>query len=521
MQQKNHKKVLTYRETEVWSLLYPQWKNYVVKKPRLPTAHDSTTNLVDEAKYRPVTLGGYIGDHNAEILKSLKLMVDNFGKAGNLPAVVCLCGKSGTGKTSIVNSFMNELCSTIDITNDKQRKKFMLQFDAKFYTQPKNKQHSQTDTDDHIATNIDTMLDNITKFYETPIDKIMVDSDVRVCFIDNIDLINVNGQFAIKRLIDNYGKLKWIITATDKSKLLKAIQDKGTVLRTKVSSDRDALTIILNILVKEKVGFDSEGLHKLFDIFSPHYSLSGMLTLIQKTFIKHHFISHENITRTANLLEGPIIVPFTRVIEPFIRCPKCTLYPPCQHVTYKDLVQKAQQRRTELPRYVGGLCCPDWSRYGYCSIYSKYGHCSLDHPTNIHTIERPILRCHICTVKWPCNICDYSKARQNVINNIENVKKLLKYTSNLILPNAPGMLTMQLDELDRDWRLILIQLERVFASPQKLDLLKEIGTWLSTSFTIDKAEYNKRLLTIKNNFGELLNTPFLKLKEIDEVFKED
>ena len=115
----------------------------------------------------------------------------------------------------------------------------------------------------------------------------------------------------------------------------------------------------------------------------------------------------------------------------------------------------------------------------------------------------------------------YYPARQNVINNIENIKKLLQYTSNLILPNAPGMLTMQLDELDRDWRLILIQLERVFASPQKLDLLKEIVTWLSTSFTIDKAEYNKRLLTIKNNFGELLKAPFLKLKEIDEVFKED
>jgi Holliday junction resolvasome RuvABC ATP-dependent DNA helicase subunit len=113
--------------------LYPQWKNYVIKKPRLPTANDSAVNLIDEAKYRPVTLGGYIGDHNAEILKSLKLIVDNFGKSGNLPAVICLCGKSGTGKTSIVNSYMNELCAVIDIASEKQRKKFILQFVKIYY----------------------------------------------------------------------------------------------------------------------------------------------------------------------------------------------------------------------------------------------------------------------------------------------------------------------------------------------------------------------------------------------------
>jgi hypothetical protein len=521
MQQSKKKKVLTYRESEIWSLLYPQWKNYVIKKPRLPTANDSAVNLIDEAKYRPVTLGGYIGDHNAEILKSLKLIVDNFGKAGNLPAVICFCGKSGTGKTSIVNSYMNELCAVIDIASEKQRKKFILQFDAKSYIpRPKSKQ-SHMPTTDHVTDDIDTMLDNITKFYETPIDKLMVDSDVRICFIDNVDLINVNGQFALKRLIDNYGKLKWIITARDKSKLLKAIQDKGTVLRTKVSSDRDALAIILNILVKERIGYDREGLQKLFEIHAPNYSLTEMLTLIQKTFIKYHYISPENIARSAHLHEGPVMVPYTRAVEPFIRCPKCTLYPPCQHLTYKDLVQKAQERRSELPRYIGGLCCPDWSRYGYCTIFSKYGHCSLDHPTDIHTIEPPIIRCHICTVKWPCNVCDYSKARQNVINNIENIKILLKYTSKLILPNTPAALTMQLDEMNRDWRLILIQLERVFTSAQKLDILKEISAWLATSYTVDKADYNRRFVTIKNNFGELLNTPFLKLKGIEELSKEE
>jgi hypothetical protein len=80
---------------------------------------------------------------------------------------------------------------------------------------------------------------------------------------------------------------------------------------------------------------------------------------------------------------------------------------------------------------------------------------------------------------------------------------------------------MQLDEMNRDWRLILIQLERVFTSAQKLDILKEISAWLATSYTVDKAEYNRRFVTIKNNFGELLNAPFLKLKGIEELSKEE
>jgi hypothetical protein len=124
--------------------------------------------------------------------------------------------------------------------------------------------------------------------------------------------------------------------------------------------------------------------------------------------------------------EKPTISIFA-CIQPFSRCPKCTLFPPCPHLSEEQLggwvghgvrwaystplqskdkrlspplaashpkppirpcaVERALKRRKEYPKYRDALVCGSFSKTGACKIVNGGKHCSLDHPANMHSIR--------------------------------------------------------------------------------------------------------------------------------------
>ena len=94
------------------------------------------------------------------------------------------------------------------------------------------------------------------------------------------------------------------------------------------------------------------------------------------------------------------------------RCERCTLIPPCKHITEFDLAQLGRERRCALPkRDAGSITCARFAATGRCPVFNKLGRCSCDHPLNIHTVKYPPARCGVCSLPKPCNKCEYTRRR--------------------------------------------------------------------------------------------------------------
>ena len=146
-------------------------------------------------------------------------------------------------------------------------------------------------------------------------------------------------------------------------------------------------------------------------------SLSSIFDLLQKVFVERYFCSKENVSKVSGFpIEQPVITP-SEAIQPMDRCSICTLTPPCKHITIEQMTTLGIARRKELPRYKdGSMNCPEFIRYGHCSIFNKYGHCSLGFNIFINIIVMiPIIRSseepsQSCCLTFPMSYLYYSLA---------------------------------------------------------------------------------------------------------------
>lgn len=435
-----------YAEKEIWSQQFKGWKRYYIKKPRLPTPADSTLRLINLSVNRPQSLSAFVGRHNDEIMRTLKALVSSFEESKVFPPALCVLGPAGSGKTSLISSFVSELSEEMNLSAG-QAAKWITTIDA-----------SNIPSDE----NYDNVWKNLSKFLEPSFER-FISCGFRLVVIDNVDHVPSGGQFPLKRLMESTAsKARFILIARDQKKVMNAVRDKCQILRTKHVEEKDALMIVLNICHKNRIGYDRDGIKMLLNLHSPQYPLSTMLDILQKTFVSYHFISQENVIRAVGAKTEKIVVPSTRAAEPFTRCKICTLFPPCKHLTTAKLEELALQRRQALPRYEGGMCCPEWARFGRCSIFSKYGHCSLDHPKKLHIVTKPIVRCPLCTIVWPCNHCVYTQGRSVYVTTLESISKKLQLLKKLTVSEVSLTVTMRLDKISSEWRLLLYNLNKIY-----------------------------------------------------------
>lgn len=422
---------LLYSENNIWSQRYRLWKRYEVHKPRLPNDLYRNTRLIENSENIPKAFSLFVGKHNTGIFTALTEVLEKFEKIKLLPDVLTIHGPSGSGKSAIAKVFMAELIELMKFKPG-QSEKWCLFMDAKKYKK-----------------DLATFWSRVTTFAEPPLEK-FITAKYRLLVVDNFDSIPPSSQQILKRIMEAYsGTLKYIFVCPDpKACMTTFVLTKSTNFRTRSINERDALQVVLSICNQHRIGFEREGIKAVFSLH-PNRSLSNILNLIDDVFLQRYYVSRENVLRIAvgkstDASDLPVISPH-RAVEPFVRCKACTLKPPCQHITLEDLVKQGIARRKELPRYkAGSMSCPEFVRYGYCTMFNRTGHCSLDHPKNLHTVKKFAVRCPQCSIVWPCNHCDFTKYRRIMQELIDELHARIGRIRAINVPEPPVSLTRHL-----------------------------------------------------------------------------
>lgn len=420
---------LIYAEREIWSCRFALWDRYHVEKPRQPNEQDRNTRWINWSINAPKSFNGYVGNHNAEFFGGMTSHIDHFGLNHNLPEVLIICGPSGSGKSSAGKIFVQKLVDEQNLALH-QVSKWCLQVDATTY---------------HV-NDLNSLWAKVAKFADQPLERFFA-SAFRYLVIDNFDHIPPSSQQHLKKIMMNLGPmLKYLFICQDpRTCMIGYITGKATYARTKPINERDALSVIISICYRNQIGFEREGIKALFTFQSNNYSLSTMIDTLQKVFVETEFVSYENVMKIlGKAIEVPLMGSL-EAIKPIERCKICTLQPPCQHISADVMEKESAARRKALPRYKdGSLTCPEFARFGHCTMFNTYGHCSLDHPKNIHRVDFPVRRCPQCTIPWPCNHCSYNAFRNQLRKIIEDIQLRQGKLRQLNVPEPPLAFTKHL-----------------------------------------------------------------------------
>uniref|UniRef100_K3WGC1 C3H1-type domain-containing protein n=1 Tax=Globisporangium ultimum (strain ATCC 200006 / CBS 805.95 / DAOM BR144) TaxID=431595 RepID=K3WGC1_GLOUD len=191
-------------------------------------------------------------------------------------------------------------------------------------------------------------------------------------------------------------------------------------------------TKLLLICLQERIGFSRDGIEELLQICD-----SKLLPCMEKLhvmFLAQHFISLPNVQKSLSpkrqTTNAPVVPPFQLMIlamnAPLRRCPKCTLIPPCSHISIGMLYDKVQRIRKLYPNQKATdtsspsspavkaappsespLVCPSFLQSGMCRNIQSLGRCRYLHPLDLHTIDTSAIvkRCGVHTLSLPCMHC--------------------------------------------------------------------------------------------------------------------
>lgn len=223
----------TYADTAVWSISFRAWTKYDVKKPRLPTVNDKTLRFVDSARNRPASFSQFVGKQNDEAVKSLRRLCELFENTKQLPAVIVVQGRSGSGKSALVHVFLQQLCEIMNIAESKvpalpypsslvlyspyegvftslQMGRFVTKFDAADFLPP---------------SSFEALWREIRKITDAPVDRV-VSASWKLVVLDNVDSIPLTAQLAMRKTMEGAPKLKFVLIVRDVMKLTAAVQEK-------------------------------------------------------------------------------------------------------------------------------------------------------------------------------------------------------------------------------------------------------------------------------------------------------
>jgi DNA polymerase III delta prime subunit len=521
---------LIYSLREIWSPLNPLWLRYPVYGPRLPNENDEKSRWVDLSANSPTSFTSFIGKHNDEFFHLLNHHFSVYENTFNLPEIIVIAGPSGSGKTSIMKIFLRKLIDEQSLSNN-QSNKWFLWINAIDY-----------------INDISVLWNKINRFSETNFEKFL-SSKFRLIIIDNFQYISPSNQQSLKKLyLSHIGRLRYLLITPDpKQTIISFFLSKSVVLRSYAIAERDALSVVLSICYRNKIGYELEGIKAAFDLHNKvnetttsstlkgaittaanlalkkeadtslqymnvnkdQISLSLLIDCIQNVFLQSSFISKENVFKVLNKpLELPVLSP-RAAVEPLERCSICTLFPPCRHISIEEINELGIERRAELPfRGKGSLICPEFRRYGRCSRFNEYGHCSLHHPKKLHTLEKVIIRCSQCTIIWPCNHCSYTSYLTALQSLIDEIKHRMGKLRQINVPDPPISLIRHLEYIPH-WKEEIARIERIYIKPTNLATLKETQEWLLTSYCTQPELYEQKTKYLIDSFRDLVFTEIL------------
>lgn len=111
----------------------------------------------------------------------------------------------------------------------------------------------------------------------------------------------------------------------------------------------------------------------------------------------------------------PFKLSISKMSEPLRRCPKCTLLPPCSHISLAKMFERIERTRKLYPNTTtlnttsvpSVQVCPSFLKRGVCGNIQSIGRCRFSHPLDLHEIDKSGLapRCAVHTLPLPCLHC--------------------------------------------------------------------------------------------------------------------
>ena len=236
-------------------------------------------------RHRPSAFQTYVGRDNEPIRKGFNGLLDFFEANIKFPNTVCVTGKPGTGKTSFCNTLINGLVSGLGIDRNIEYK-WVMRVQCKGMDSRK----------------IDELWTKINNFGSRGEDK-EIPCQWRVVFLDDFHTVPIPSQMNFKQIMEQQAyKLRFIIVTKSVGKLAGYIEQRLSPSQTyevRPIQMQHGLHILLNILYKNKVGYNREGLEELFKR-NKNMDMSTIIDTAQEIFLTRTFISKEEVIRVVS-----------------------------------------------------------------------------------------------------------------------------------------------------------------------------------------------------------------------------
>lgn len=107
-----------------------------------------------------------------------------------------------------------------------------------------------------------------------------IDSNYKIIFIDNSELLDINAQHALRRIMEKYTTTcRFILSTTQPSRLISPLRSRGLQLFFKYVSDEKLSNFLNSVISQENINLTDEGLHAL--LYHAHGNVAKALNTLQ------------------------------------------------------------------------------------------------------------------------------------------------------------------------------------------------------------------------------------------------